>query len=395
MVVLYLLLNDRRRAGVDFAHDRILDARQYTHPGADRRKPRHRPCDREEVQRRRLARDHRVAPAFQRSCPWPGGDKNHVQIDLADLRRCRAAASTRSAPGWAAGGSTRWSTTRRSRPRTRPVAGSAPSTRRSTCWQQRVQRQFLRAGGARPRPDEELSEARGCVVNVTSIAGSRVHPFAGSAYATSKAALAALTREMAHDFGPRGIRVNAIAPGEIDTAILSPGTDKIVEEQIPMRRLGTPDEVADVIHFLCEKGASLCERRRDPDQRRPARVAGVTAMDTTITSTQGRDRPRRAPPHPRRQPIVVPTSRHGAGLRAGQPRHPAQGAAPPTSARFCQLNPKPCPLLAAVRAGRSAPADARRGSRHPHRHPALPRLAERRADRGGRPTSRKCGATTW
>ena len=48
----------------------------------------------------------------------------------------------------------------------------------------------------------------------------------------------------------------AIAPGEIDTAILSPGTEKIVEEQIPMRRLGTPDEVADVIHFLCEKGAS-------------------------------------------------------------------------------------------------------------------------------------------
>ena len=103
---------------------------------------------------------------------------------------------------------------------------------------------------------DELSAAQGAVVNVTSIAGSRVHPFAGSAYATSKAALAALTREMAHDFGPRGIRVNAIAPGEIDTAILSPGTNKIVEEQIPMRRLGTPDEVADVIHFLCEKGAS-------------------------------------------------------------------------------------------------------------------------------------------
>src|SRR5438105_6577429 len=102
---------------------------------------------------------------------------------------------------------------------------------------------------------QELKTAKGSVVNVTSIAGSRVHPFAGSAYATSKAALAALTREMAHDFGPQGIRVNAIAPGEIDTAILSPGTEKIVEEQIPMRRLGTPDEVADVILFLCEMGA--------------------------------------------------------------------------------------------------------------------------------------------
>src|SRR5262249_23119854 len=72
---------------------------------------------------------------------------------------------------------------------------------------------------------EELQGAKGSVVNVTSIAGSHVHPFAGSAYATSKAALASLTREMASDFGPRGIRVNAIAPGEIDTAILSPGTE--------------------------------------------------------------------------------------------------------------------------------------------------------------------------
>ena len=101
----------------------------------------------------------------------------------------------------------------------------------------------------------ELEEARGSVVNVTSIAGSRVHPFAGAAYATSKAALAALTREMASDFGPRGIRVNAISPGEIDTAILSPGTDKIVE-QLPMRRLGTPEEVAKAIYFLCTEQSS-------------------------------------------------------------------------------------------------------------------------------------------
>ena len=85
---------------------------------------------------------------------------------------------------------------------------------------------------------DELERAQGAIVNITSIAGSRVHPFAGSAYATSKAALAALTREMAADLGPRGIRVNAISPGEIDTAILSPGTGKIVEEQIPMQRLG-------------------------------------------------------------------------------------------------------------------------------------------------------------
>jgi NAD(P)-dependent dehydrogenase (short-subunit alcohol dehydrogenase family) len=102
---------------------------------------------------------------------------------------------------------------------------------------------------------EELKRAHGAVVNVTSIAGSRVHPFAGAAYATSKAALASLTREMAADFGPLGIRVNSIAPGEIDTAILSPGTDKLVD-QIPLRRLGQPDEVAKIIYVLCTETAS-------------------------------------------------------------------------------------------------------------------------------------------
>jgi NAD(P)-dependent dehydrogenase (short-subunit alcohol dehydrogenase family) len=57
------------------------------------------------------------------------------------------------------------------------------------------------------------------------------------------------------DFGPLGIRVNAIAPGEIDTPILSPGTDKIVE-QIPLHRLGTPDEVAKIIYVLCTETSS-------------------------------------------------------------------------------------------------------------------------------------------
>jgi NAD(P)-dependent dehydrogenase (short-subunit alcohol dehydrogenase family) len=103
---------------------------------------------------------------------------------------------------------------------------------------------------------DELRAGSGSIVNVTSIAGSRVHPFAGAAYACSKAALAALTREMAHEFGPARIRVNAIAPGEIDTAILSAGTDEIVARQIPMQRLGTADEVAETILFLCSPRSS-------------------------------------------------------------------------------------------------------------------------------------------
>ena len=122
---------------------------------------------------------------------------------------------------------------------------------------------------------EELKAAKGSVVNVTSIAGSRVHPFAGVAYATSKAALASLTREMASDFGRIGVRVNSIAPGEIDTSILSPGTEKIVDQQIPLHRLGTPDEVAKIIYVLCTETIVLRQRRRNPHQRRPARLGTV------------------------------------------------------------------------------------------------------------------------
>ena len=102
---------------------------------------------------------------------------------------------------------------------------------------------------------KDLEMGRGSIVNITSIAGSHVHPFAGSAYATSKAALSALTREMAADFGPYGIRVNAISPGEIETSILSPGTEELVKT-IPLRRLGEPDEVAEIIYFLCSEQSS-------------------------------------------------------------------------------------------------------------------------------------------
>jgi len=100
-----------------------------------------------------------------------------------------------------------------------------------------------------------LARNEGSIVNITSIAGHRVHPFAGSAYSTSKAALVALTRELAADLAGYGIRVNAVCPGEINTAILSPGTEQLVE-RIPMRRLGSPDEVAAVIHYLCSPQSS-------------------------------------------------------------------------------------------------------------------------------------------
>ena len=192
---------------------------------------------------------------FSALCPWPGGEKNHVQLDLGDpvelgrgieeIRHRLAGDGLHALVNNAA-------ISPKGKKGERLGAMDTPFD----LWRQVFNVNFFAPVALARGLVEDLSRAQGCVVNVTSIAGSRVHPFAGSAYATSKAALASLTREMAHDFGPRGIRVNAIAPGEIDTAILSPGTDKIVEEQIPMRRLGTPDEVADVVHFLCEKGAS-------------------------------------------------------------------------------------------------------------------------------------------
>jgi len=192
---------------------------------------------------------------FSALCPWPSGGENHVQLDLADpvdIGRGIEQIRSRLAGGRLDALVNNAAISPKGKGGARLGAMDTPFD----LWRQVFNVNFFAPVALARGLVNELSTAQGCVVNVTSIAGSRVHPFAGSAYATSKAALAALTREMSHDFGPRGIRVNAIAPGEIDTAILSPGTEKIVEEQIPMRRLGTPDEVADVIHFLCEKGSS-------------------------------------------------------------------------------------------------------------------------------------------
>jgi len=100
-----------------------------------------------------------------------------------------------------------------------------------------------------------LARGKGAIVNITSIAGHQVHPFAGSAYSTSKAALSALTREMADDFSRLGVRVNAVAPGEIETAMLSPET-AVLLPRIPLHRLGVPSDVAGTIFFLCSEDAA-------------------------------------------------------------------------------------------------------------------------------------------
>jgi len=192
--------------------------------------------------------------AFPENCPWAAGPEDHIQVDLADPDDTdRAIAEMRER---IEGGKLHALVNN---------AGISPkgeegerlttlTTARST-WRHVFEVNLFATIWLARGLREELTAAQGAIVNVTSIAGGRVHPFAGAAYSTSKAALAALTREMASDFGPLGVRVNAIAPGEIDTAILSPGTDKIVET-IPLRRLGLPEEVAKAIYYLCTDQSS-------------------------------------------------------------------------------------------------------------------------------------------
>ncbi|MDC0108516.1 SDR family oxidoreductase [Paracoccaceae bacterium] len=190
---------------------------------------------------------------FDERCPWSGGEENHIQVDLSDPNSTinaipiikekvngRLDALVNNAG----------------------ISPKGPTNERLNSietdlktWGHVFHVNFFSSVVLVNGLIDELKEAKGSIVNVTSIAGSRVHPFAGAPYATSKAALAALTREMAYDLGPLGIRVNAIAPGEVETSILSPGTEKIVDA-LPLQRLGQPSEVASVIFFLCSGQSS-------------------------------------------------------------------------------------------------------------------------------------------
>ncbi len=190
---------------------------------------------------------------FDPRCPWPGGEDNHIQIDLADPKKTIAAIEVIRSK--LSGRLDALVNNAGISPKGEGGGRLNTLTTDLRTWGQVFHVNFFASVILARGLMEELIEAKGAVVNVTSIAGARVHPFAGAAYSTSKAALAALTREMAHDFGPLGVRVNAIAPGEVETAILSPGTDKIVAS-LPMQRLGQPREVADAIWFLCSDQSS-------------------------------------------------------------------------------------------------------------------------------------------
>jgi NAD(P)-dependent dehydrogenase (short-subunit alcohol dehydrogenase family) len=193
---------------------------------------------------------------FPEDCPWDAGPEDHIVVDLGSSEDTRAAIGVMKAKLKAQGA--RLHALVNNAAISPKLAGGARMNTLETSeedWKAVFQINFFAPIMLARGLIDELKAARGAVVNVTSIAGSRVHPFAGAAYSTSKAALAGLTREMAADFGPHGVRVNAISPGEIETSILSPGTEKLVA-QIPQRRLGQPEEVARAIYFLCTDSSS-------------------------------------------------------------------------------------------------------------------------------------------
>src|SRR3972149_6967266 len=139
--------------------------------------------------------------AFPEECPWEAGPEDHIQVDLADEKATLAAISEIK--------------NRLERGELHALVNNAGISPKGAggarlgaidngidAWQRGLRVTLLAATMHARGLVNELKRAQGPVVNVTSIAGSRVHPFAGAAYATSKAALAALTREMAVDFGP-------------------------------------------------------------------------------------------------------------------------------------------------------------------------------------------------
>ena len=99
-----------------------------------------------------------------------------------------------------------------------------------------------------------LAAGSGSIISISSISGLRGAP-RRAVYAASKAALDGMTRALAMEYGPRGIRANGVAPGVVETAmwvdnLAKPGVEDIVLGVIPTRRVSTPEEVADAVVFL-------------------------------------------------------------------------------------------------------------------------------------------------
>ena len=109
-----------------------------------------------------------------------------------------------------------------------------------------------------------LEQGKGAIVNTASTSGIAAEP-AVAAYCASKAAVIQLTKQLAVDYSRRGIRVNCVCPGWIDTGFNDPvlvgvGPEELAElldRMVPLGRQGAPDEIAAVVAFLASDDASL------------------------------------------------------------------------------------------------------------------------------------------
>lgn len=118
------------------------------------------------------------------------------------------------------------------------------------------------------------------VINLGSLGSSLGMP-QRAAYNAAKTGIIGLTRTLAAEWGPQGIRVNAIAPGFIETRMMRSGfangllNEELMTRRIPMRRLGNPDEIASVARFLASTAASYINGACIP-------VDGGTIIDGTF-----------------------------------------------------------------------------------------------------------------
>ncbi|HET6349635.1 MAG TPA: 3-oxoacyl-[acyl-carrier-protein] reductase [Candidatus Krumholzibacteria bacterium] len=103
-----------------------------------------------------------------------------------------------------------------------------------------------------------LKQRSGCIVNIASVVGQVGN--AGQAnYAASKAGMMGLTKSLAREFAPRGVRVNAVAPGFIRTSMTEALPEEVqqqMKQSIPLGRFGETGDVADVVMFLVSNGSS-------------------------------------------------------------------------------------------------------------------------------------------
>ena len=107
---------------------------------------------------------------------------------------------------------------------------------------------------------QQSAEGKGSIVNMASVHGNVATHSPGSAYTTAKHGVLGMTRAAAVEYGPEGIRVNAVQPGVIATPLTEMPDDAraFLEDKHAMKRFGTPEEVAAMVAFLLSDEASFC-----------------------------------------------------------------------------------------------------------------------------------------